>query len=193
MDAIFVVYLLDGTGAVVENLHQAGAGEGCFLTPHPGRYSLQINASRGWDAAGDAVMGPMSLFAPRAAGRCWQGAGFLPGALGSTCGGGGSRPPQGRGKPNGAGDGRWGAGFADRADVDDHPLFCDALSMTPTGPVGIGEVAAVGSLAAALDRLEAWPLPDVLLLDLNLPDLDGIEGVVRMRQAAPIIVVCDII
>ncbi|WP_290686446.1 MULTISPECIES: hypothetical protein [unclassified Haematobacter] len=49
-------------------------------------------------------------------------------------------------------------------------------------------MAAVGSLAAALD-LEAWPL----LLDLNLPDLDGIEGVVRMRQAAPIIVVCDII
>ncbi|WP_290686443.1 MULTISPECIES: hypothetical protein [unclassified Haematobacter] len=60
MDAIFVIYLLDGTGAVVENLHQAGAGVGCFLTPHPGRYSLQINASRGWDAAGAAVMGPMS-------------------------------------------------------------------------------------------------------------------------------------
>ena len=32
--------------------------------------------------------------------------------------------------------------------VDDHPLFCDALAMTLTGPVGIPDVEAVGALEA---------------------------------------------
>lgn len=76
--------------------------------------------------------------------------------------------------------------------VDDHPLFCDALSMTLTGPVGIGRVDAVGSLAEALDRMTQDPVPDVIVLDLHLPDVNGLDGVVRMRQAAadrPIIVV----
>lgn len=48
MDAILVIYLLDAAGAVVQNLHQAGAGAGRFLIEHPGRYSLQVNASGGW-------------------------------------------------------------------------------------------------------------------------------------------------
>ncbi|MFB2550523.1 response regulator [Ensifer soli] len=69
--------------------------------------------------------------------------------------------------------------------VDDHPLFCDALAMTLTGPVGIAEVESAGTLAAALARLSTGPLPDVILLDLNLPDVNGLDGVVRLRQAAP--------
>ena len=39
--------------------------------------------------------------------------------------------------------------------VDDHPLFCDALSMTLAGQVGLERVEAVGSLGAALDRMAA--------------------------------------
>lgn len=70
--------------------------------------------------------------------------------------------------------------------VDDHPLFCDALSMTLTGQVGIDQVDAVGSLGAALDRLAGGDMPDVIVLDLNLPDVNGLDGVVRMRQAAPV-------
>ncbi|WP_151719939.1 response regulator [Gemmobacter serpentinus] len=69
--------------------------------------------------------------------------------------------------------------------VDDHPLFCDALSMTLAGPVGISRVEAVGNLGAALDRLAMGEAPDVIVLDLNLPDVNGLDGVVRMRQAAP--------
>lgn len=69
--------------------------------------------------------------------------------------------------------------------VDDHPLFCDALAMTLTGPVGIEEVEAVGTLEAALAKLSAGPLPDVILLDLNLPDVNGLDGVARLRRAAP--------
>lgn len=69
--------------------------------------------------------------------------------------------------------------------VDDHPLFCDALSMTLTGPVGIRRVDAVGTLAESLDRILQEPVPDVIVLDLHLPDVNGLEGVVRLRQAAP--------
>ncbi|WP_429820499.1 response regulator [Ensifer sp. B1-9] len=69
--------------------------------------------------------------------------------------------------------------------VDDHPLFCDALAMTLTGPVGIADVQAVGTMEAALTRLVTHPLPDVVVLDLNLPDVNGLDGVVRLRQAAP--------
>ncbi|MEG4642815.1 MULTISPECIES: hypothetical protein [Paracoccus] len=47
-DAIMVVYLLDASGAVIQNLHQAGAGAGSFLIQKPGRYGIQVNASGGW-------------------------------------------------------------------------------------------------------------------------------------------------
>ncbi|MFT3689827.1 hypothetical protein [Paenirhodobacter sp.] len=47
-DAIFVAYLLDARGTVVQNLHQGGAGSGSFAIPAAGRYRLQINASGGW-------------------------------------------------------------------------------------------------------------------------------------------------
>lgn len=69
--------------------------------------------------------------------------------------------------------------------VDDHPLFCDALAMNLTGSAGITEVESAGTLGAALQRLSTGSLPDVILLDLNLPDVNGLEGVVRLRQAAP--------
>ncbi len=47
-DAVMVIYLLDKDGAVVRNLHRAGAGDGTFLIADPGSYSLQINATGAW-------------------------------------------------------------------------------------------------------------------------------------------------
>lgn len=75
--------------------------------------------------------------------------------------------------------------FASALIVDDHPLFCDALAMTLTGHLGIAEVQSARTLEAALACLAAGPLPDVILLDLNLPDVNGLDGVVRLRQAVP--------
>ncbi len=69
--------------------------------------------------------------------------------------------------------------------VDDHPLFCDALSLTLTGPIGIKAVEAVGTLEAALTRLARGSVPDVVVLDLNLPDVNGLDGLVRLRKALP--------
>lgn len=47
-DAIFVAYLLDMQGQVIQNLHHGGAGEGEFLIERPGTYRVQVNATGGW-------------------------------------------------------------------------------------------------------------------------------------------------
>ncbi|MCV2869580.1 response regulator transcription factor [Defluviimonas sp. WL0002] len=76
--------------------------------------------------------------------------------------------------------------------VDDHPLFCDALAMTLKAFVGIGRIETADRLEAAIDRLSGGALPDVVVLDLNLPDVHGMEGLVRIRQVAgqvPVVVV----
>lgn len=79
--------------------------------------------------------------------------------------------------------------------VDDHPLFCDALAMTLSGPAGIADVESARTLDAAMQRMAQGKRPDVVVLDLNLPDVNGIDGVVRMRQldpTLPIIVVSSL-
>ena len=76
--------------------------------------------------------------------------------------------------------------------VDDHPLFCEALAMTLRAALDVGEIATANSLADALDRLARPPAPDVVLLDLKLPDVDGLDGLMRLRRAAegvPVVVV----
>lgn len=45
---IFVLYLKDDAGEVVQNLHIGGGGEDRFLIEKPGTYFLQINGSEGW-------------------------------------------------------------------------------------------------------------------------------------------------
>lgn len=69
--------------------------------------------------------------------------------------------------------------------VDDHPLFCDALSIVLTSVAGIGSVRTADSLSDALSSLDAEPKPDVLLLDLNLPDVNGLDGLMRLRARRP--------
>lgn len=69
--------------------------------------------------------------------------------------------------------------------VDDHPLFCDALAMTLRAVAGIGAVETADRLEAALTRLDAPPAPDVVVLDLDLPDVTGLDGLIRLRIAAP--------
>ncbi|SNX67559.1 LuxR family two component transcriptional regulator [Cereibacter ovatus] len=68
--------------------------------------------------------------------------------------------------------------------VDDHPLMCDALAMTLTHAFGLKRVRSAASLAAAEKSLREGPLPDAIVLDLNLPDVCGIEGVMALRKLA---------
>ncbi len=79
--------------------------------------------------------------------------------------------------------------------VDDHPLFCEALSMTLKSALAVDEVVTAASLAEGIARIGKPPAPDIVLLDLKLPDVDGVDGVIRLKKAAqgiPVIVVSSL-
>ena len=79
--------------------------------------------------------------------------------------------------------------------VDDHPLFCDALAMTLKSVAGIEEIETADRLETAIHRVDLNPAPDAIVLDLNLPDVNGIDGLIRLRQAAgevPVLVVSSL-
>lgn len=79
--------------------------------------------------------------------------------------------------------------------IDDHPLFCDALAMTLKAVVGIARIETADRLDAAIARLDAGPMPDVVVLDLNLPDVNGLDGLIRLRQIVghvPVVVVSSL-
>lgn len=46
---IFVLYLRDQEGNVLQNLHIGGQGEDEYLIEEPGEYSLKIDGSAAWD------------------------------------------------------------------------------------------------------------------------------------------------
>ena len=75
--------------------------------------------------------------------------------------------------------------------VDDHPLFCDALSMTLKAVLQVSDLQTAASLAEAEEVLKTAEF-DVILLDLNLPDVSGLNGLTQLLRTAretPILVV----
>ena len=69
--------------------------------------------------------------------------------------------------------------------IDDHPLFCDALSLTLQSLQTDGQVDTAHSLAEGFQVIDKAMKPDAILLDLNLPDVDGVDGLIRLRAHVP--------
>jgi DNA-binding NarL/FixJ family response regulator len=67
--------------------------------------------------------------------------------------------------------------------VDDHPLTREALSSL-LGAHGF-EVAGTASDGAEATTEAARLQPDLVLLDLSMPGLDGLTALPRLREAAP--------
>ena len=67
--------------------------------------------------------------------------------------------------------------------VDDHPIWRDAAART-VGEAGLSVVGTAGSGAQAL-RIAAATRPDVVLLDLNLPDMPGAQVTQQLLAALP--------
>ena len=68
--------------------------------------------------------------------------------------------------------------------VDDHPLFRDGLAALLATVPDIDLVAAAADGATAV-RLAEQHRPDVVLMDLNLPTLPGLEATRQILLAAP--------
>jgi two-component system response regulator DesR len=68
--------------------------------------------------------------------------------------------------------------------VDDHALFAEALMLT----LGIDDrIEVVGSASSGVEAVSlAQALrPDVVLMDVHMPSMDGIEATRRVRDVSP--------
>lgn len=69
--------------------------------------------------------------------------------------------------------------------ADDHPLFRDALCAVIDAGLPGCQLLQAGSVAVALQLAEGHDDLDLLLLDLGLPDAEGLSGLLRLRKAYP--------
>ncbi len=76
--------------------------------------------------------------------------------------------------------------------VDDHPLYRSALSNVVSDAFDDVEVLECEDISSALQYLESAAI-DLVLLDLSMPDVDGLDGLARLRAAGPAtpIIICS--
>ncbi len=69
--------------------------------------------------------------------------------------------------------------------ADDHELFREGVRSLLSDALRADEVRQAGSLDDALDILGAGPTPDLLILDLNMPGVEGVESLGALRDGFP--------
>ena len=69
--------------------------------------------------------------------------------------------------------------------IDDHPLYCDALASMMETVFNMRRVRKAASLSDALQVLRSRFAPDLVVLDLNLPDVSGLSGFMKIKDKAP--------
>jgi DNA-binding NarL/FixJ family response regulator len=69
--------------------------------------------------------------------------------------------------------------------VDDHPLFREALKQAISGGIANASVTLAGSLDAATQILGKDDDYDLILLDLRMPGVQGLSGLIYLRAQHP--------
>lgn len=69
--------------------------------------------------------------------------------------------------------------------ADDHPLFREAIRNATQRQFSDAQIGETGSLEESLDYLAQHPDLDLVLLDLNMPGMDGLNGIVTLRNTHP--------
>jgi DNA-binding NarL/FixJ family response regulator len=66
--------------------------------------------------------------------------------------------------------------------IDDHPIVHDGVTAILRPEADIRIVGSAGTVADGVKRIRAT-MPDVVLLDVRLPDEDGLDGIAAVREA----------
>ncbi|MBB4187213.1 response regulator [Sinorhizobium terangae] len=69
--------------------------------------------------------------------------------------------------------------------IDDHPLYCDALAATMESTFKTRRIRTATSLSEAMQQLRMRFSPDLIMLDLNLPDASGLSGFLKIKEKMP--------
>ena len=76
--------------------------------------------------------------------------------------------------------------------ADDHPLFRGALKQALTGMAGNPDIVEAGDFEAARKAASDHSNADLLLLDLAMPGVSGLSGLISLRaefQSLPVVIV----
>lgn len=76
--------------------------------------------------------------------------------------------------------------------ADDHPLFRGALKQALTGMAGNPDIVEAGDFDAARKAAESNANADLLLLDLAMPGVSGLSGLIALRaefQSLPVVII----
>lgn len=71
--------------------------------------------------------------------------------------------------------------------ADDHPLFREALMHVIDTALNTPEILEAGTFEEALAIAIDHDDTDLILLDINMPGMNGLDGLYRLRQQAPTI------